>query len=53
MNIHKEGYSPGKIPQNGKHAWFSQPGGAIPLVEENGSCVWEECGGYVYMRVYG
>lgn len=44
MNIHKEGYSPGKIPQNGKHAWFSQPGGAIPL--DGGK--WELCVGGVW-----
>lgn len=31
MNIPREGYSHGKVPQNVKDAWFSQPGGAIPL----------------------
>lgn len=41
MNIPKEGYSPGKVPQNVKDAWFSQPGGAIPL--ERGK--WELCVG--------
>lgn len=41
MNIPKEGYSTGKVPQNVKDAWFSQPGGAIPL--ERGK--WELCVG--------
>ena len=44
MNIPNEGYSPGKIPQNGKHAWFSQPGGATPL--DGGK--WELCVGGVW-----
>lgn len=44
MNIPKQGYSPGKVPQNVKHAWFSQPGGAIPL--DGGK--WELCVGGVW-----
>ena len=44
MNIPKEGYSPRKVPQNVKHAWFSQPGGAIPL--EGGK--WALCVGGVW-----
>lgn len=44
MNIPKEGYSPGKVPQNVKYVGFSQPGGAIPL--ERGK--WELCVGGVW-----
>lgn len=44
MNIPKKGYSPGKIPQNVKDAWFSQPGGATPL--DGGK--WELCVGGVW-----
>ena len=44
MNIPNEGYSPRKVPQNVKHAWFSQPGGATPL--EGGK--WELCVGGVW-----
>ena len=44
MNIPREGYSPGKVPQNVKDAWFSQPGGAIPL--DGGK--WELCVGGVW-----
>lgn len=44
MNIRREGYSPGKVPQNVKDAWFSQPGGAIPL--DGGK--WELCVGGVW-----
>lgn len=44
MNIPKKGYSPGKIPQNVNDAWFSQPGGAIPL--DGGK--WELCVGGVW-----
>lgn len=44
MNIPNEGYSPRKIPQNVKHAWFSQPGGVIPL--DGGK--WELCVGGVW-----
>lgn len=44
MNIRKEGYSPGKVPQNVKYVGFSQPGGAIPL--ERGK--WKLCVGGVW-----
>lgn len=52
MNIRKEGYSPGKVPQNVKYVGFSQPGGAIPL--EGGKwelCVGEEWGLCIYTGI--
>lgn len=52
MNIHKEGYSPGKIPQNVKYVGFSQPGGSAP--HEIGKwelCVGGEWGLCIYMGI--
>lgn len=44
MNIPKEGYSPRKVPQNGKYVGFSRPGGSAP--HEIGK--WELCVGGVW-----
>lgn len=44
MNIPKEGYSPGKVPQNVKYVGFSRPGGSAP--HEIGK--WELCVGGVW-----